>query len=223
MTAFKICCIRSTEEAEIAARAGAYAIGLVGDMPSGPGIIEDDHIREITDFVRQSLAGSVRSVLLTSRTNADAIANHVATTQPDFVQIVDDPEPGAYRVIRKAHPALKIIQVIHVEDDGAVDQARSVEDGADFILLDSGKPSAPDRTLGGTGDVHDWSVSRRIVEAVQLPVFLAGGLSPENVYEAVRLVRPFGVDLCSGLRDRKNDYALIPEKTAAFAVALAAA
>ncbi|NWG91283.1 MAG: phosphoribosylanthranilate isomerase, partial [Parvularculaceae bacterium] len=84
----------------------------------------------------------------------------------------------------------------------------------------SGKPSAAVRTLGGTGDVHDWSISRRVVESCGRPVFLAGGLNPLNVVEAIRAARPFGVDICSGLRDTERGYALNAEKLAAFAAAL---
>jgi phosphoribosylanthranilate isomerase len=70
------------------------------------------------------------------------------------------------------------------------------------LLLDSGKPSAKTPELGGTGRTHDWDVSRRVVEAVgPVPVFLAGGLRPENVRAAIEAVRPFGVDVCSGVRD----------------------
>ena len=217
---FKICCIKSVEEAEIAIRAGAYAIGLVAEMPNGPGEIDDVNIRAITDDVRQRHCGRAYSVLLTSRTRGDAIVEHVRDTLPDMVQIVDTPEHGAHGVIRKAHPDLKIIQVIHVEDESAVDQARAVEADVDFILLDSGKPSSPVRTFGGTGETHDWSVSKRIVETVDRAVFLAGGLAPENVPAAVSKVRPFGVDVCSGLRDRERDYALIPERVDAFVAAL---
>ena len=106
------------------------------------------------------------TTLLTSRIDGDAIADHVADTGVNSVQIVDDPAPDAYGVIRRAHPAIRIIQVIHVEDESAIAAARSAAESADIILLDSGKPSAPARTLGGTGDTHDWSVSRKIVEAV---------------------------------------------------------
>ncbi len=217
---FKICCIQSIEEAQIAIGAGAFAVGLVAEMPNGPGPIDDELVLEIADYVRRNDNGRTHSVLLTSRTDGDAIADHVDATRPDIVQIVDVPASGAYEIIRKAHPDIKIMQVIHVEDAGAIDQARAVASHVDFVLLDSGKPSSPARTLGGTGDTHDWSVSRRIVENLEAPVFLAGGLNPENVRDAVNAVRPFGVDLCSGLRDRDNGYALIPEKAEAFALAL---
>ncbi len=68
------------------------------------------------------------------------------------------------------------------------------------ILLDSGRPNAAVPELGGTGRVHDWMVSRRVVEAVDVPVFLAGGLRAGTVAEAVAAVGPFGVDVCSGVR-----------------------
>lgn len=220
MTPFKICCIQSTDEADVAIAAGALAVGLVAEMPNGPGPIDDEAVRDIAAHVHRRHSDKIWTTLLTSRTDGDAIADHVATTGVNTVQIVDSPAPGAHGKIRKTHPALRIMQVIHVEDEGAIDQARAVDKGVDFILLDSGKPSLPWRTLGAAGDTHDWSISRRIVGAVSSPVFLAGGLNPENVQYAVRAVRPDGVDVCSGLRDRENAYALIPEQMAAFAAAL---
>ncbi len=223
MIPFKICCMQTIEEAEAAINAGALAIGLVGAMPNGPGPIDDEAIAEIAAHVRARHGGRVWTTLLTSRIDEEAIADHVAMTGVNTVQIVDTPSPKTYAHLRRAHAGLRIMQVIHVEDEGAVDAARRAAEEVDAILLDSGKPSAPVRTLGGTGDVHDWSVSRRIVETCGRPVFLAGGLNPLNVVEAVRQVRPFGVDICSGLRDRDSRYALNAEKLGAFAAALRAA
>lgn len=217
---FKICCNLSANEADIAIAAGAMAVGLVADMPNGPGIIDDETVRDIVAHVHARHGDKIWTTLLTSRIDGEAIADHIAFTGANTVQTVDDPAPGAYAIIRKAHPDVRIMQVIHVEDERAIEQARDVAAQVDIILLDSGKPSAPERTLGGTGDVHDWSVSRQIVETVGRPVFLAGGLDPYNVRDAVRAVRPFGVDLCSGLRDRANGYGLVPEKAEAFARAL---
>jgi phosphoribosylanthranilate isomerase len=90
----------------------------------------------------------------------------------------------------------------------------------DALLLDSGNQSLPVKELGGTGRTHDWSVSRRIVEAAPVPVYLAGGLTPDNVGEAVRRVRPFGVDVCSGVRSGGR---LDEARLAAFAAAVRAA
>ena len=144
-------------------------------MPNGPGPIADEAIRRIAAHVSARHGDKIWTTLLTSRTDGGAIADHIADTGVNSVQIVDDPAPDAYGAIRKAHPEIRILQVIHVENEGAIDAARRAAEFADVLLLDSGKPSAPERTLGGTGDVHDWSVSRRIVERVCKPVFLRAG------------------------------------------------
>ncbi len=220
MIPFKVCCMQSAEEADLAIAAGAIAIGLVGPMPNGAGPIDDGLIAEIAAHVRRRHGERVWRTLLTSRTRGDAIVDHVAATAVNTVQIVDWPEEGAYARIRSSHPDLRIIQVVHVEDDGAVALARRAAEAADVILLDSGKPSAAVRTLGGTGDRHDWSISRRIVESVDKPVFLAGGLNPENALSAWREVHPYGLDICSGLRDSARNWALNADKLARFAAAL---
>ena len=176
---------------------GASAIGLVGRMPSGPGVIADELIAEIAAAAPPGVA----TFLLTSETEPDAILDHVARCGTNTVQLVDAVDARAYRALRRALPHVKIVQVVHVTGPESLDEALAVAPHVDALLLDSGRPGAAVKELGGTGRVHDWSLSRRIVEAVSRPVFLAGGLRPENAAEAVRAVRPFGLDLCSGLRN----------------------
>jgi phosphoribosylanthranilate isomerase len=113
-----------------------------------------------------------------------------------------------------------ILQVAHVEDASALAFARAAARTADALLLDSGRPAAAVPELGGTGRAHDWKISREIVAATSKPVFLAGGLTPENVAEAIRAVRPHGVDICSGVR---TDGALDAAKLSAFMAAVASA
>ncbi len=192
----KICCIQSVAEAEMATAAGASLLGLVGAMPSGPGPISDDAIAEVCAWAPPG----VDTVLLSSETTAEGLVAHAARCRPSVLQIVDEPEPGAYAALRAAHPALKLMQVIHVEDDGAIAQARSAAVHVDAILLDSGRPSAAVKELGGTGRTHDWTVSAKLVARLDKPVFLAGGLSADNVSQAIRQVRPYGLDLCSKVR-----------------------
>lgn len=211
----KICCIQSVAEAEIAVAAGAALLGLVGAMPSGPGPIGDDAIAEIAGWAPPGVA----TVLLSSETTAEGLIAHAARCRPTALQIVDAPEAGARAALRRALPGLKIIQVVHVEGPSAVAEARAAED-ADAILLDSGRPSAPVRELGGTGRVHDWDIAASVVRAVARPVFLAGGLGPGNAAAAVRRVGPYGLDLCSGVRTGDR---LDPAKLAAFFDAVAAA
>ena len=208
-TRIKICCIASIDEAWMAIRAGADALGLVGSMPSGPGPIADELIAEIARAVPPPVA----TFLLTSETDVDAVIDHARTCGTNTLQIVDRVDPSVYGEIRRALPALKMVQVIHVLDDTSVTEARELAPHVDALLLDSGNPQLKVKELGGTGRVHDWNLSRQIVESVDPPVFLAGGLNAGNVAAAIRHVRPYGVDLCSSVR---TDGRLDREKLGAF-------
>ena len=206
----------SPEEVRLAVAAGSDAVGLVAEMPSGPGPIPDDLAAELA----RSVPPPVTAFLLTSRADGPAIAEHAAAVSVGAVQIVRHVDRAEHAAIRRADPRLKIIQVVHVEDEGAIDLARGYAETADALLLDSGRPSAPVAELGGTGRAHDWAVSRRLVEAVDVPVFLAGGLGPHNVAAAIAQVRPFGVDICSGVRTADR---LDPAKLFAFMAAVESA
>ncbi|MBP1665744.1 MAG: phosphoribosylanthranilate isomerase [Bacteroidetes bacterium] len=200
MIRIKICCINSIEEAKIAVNFGASAIGLVAKMPSGPGPISDDLIRKIAATVPPPVA----TFLLTSETSADEIIKHHKRTNTNTIQIVDSLSEGTYDQLRSSLPSVKIVQVIHVIDEQSVDEAIRIAESVDAILLDSGNPSLKIKELGGTGRVHNWELSRRIRINAKCPVFLAGGLNPENVRHAIETVRPFGVDVCSGVRTDGN-------------------
>ncbi len=208
-TRIKICCISSVEEARLAMGYGADALGLVGKMPSGPGPIANELIATIAATIHPPIA----SFLLTSEQSSASIIEHIKITHVNTVQIVDELTEGKYDHIREALPNIKIVQVIHVNGRESIDRALAVQGSVDAILLDSGKPRAAIKTLGGTGNTHDWNVSRELVKAVNVPVFLAGGLNAVNVQEAIQTVRPFGVDVCSGVR--KNGK-LDEEKLKAF-------
>ena len=194
----KICCIQSIEEADLAIRCGADALGLVSAMPSGPGPIPEDLIAEIIATVPPLVA----TFLLTCRQDSESIIEQQRRTRASVLQLVDRVGPGCHRELRSALPGVKLVQVIHVTGPESVDEAREVASEVDALLLDSGNPKALVKELGGTGRVHDWSVSARIREAVEKPVFLAGGLRPENVRAAFEQVRPFGLDVCSGVRTK---------------------
>lgn len=192
----KICCISSVEEARLAVQFGASALGLVGPMPSGPGIITDEQIHAIA----RTAPPAVATFLLTSETDAGAIVTHHQRVLTSTVQIVDALQSGTYAEIRQALGGVKLVQVIHVIGEESLDEAQRIAPHVDAILLDSGNPNLAVKELGGTGRTHNWVISRRIVEAVQVPVFLAGGLRPDNVRAAIEAVQPFGLDLCSGVR-----------------------
>lgn len=175
---------------------GASAVGLVSEMPSGPGPIPEDLIREIAARIPPAIA----SFLLTSKQDVDEIIEQQRRAGANTLQICDRLNHGEHQRLRKALPGISIVQVIHVTGPEAVEEAIAVAPGVDAILLDSGNQKLPIKELGGTGRTHDWQLSTQIREAIDIPLFLAGGLKPENIRDAIDRVRPFGVDVCSGLR-----------------------
>jgi len=208
-THVKICCISSIEEAQMAIDAGASAIGLVGPMPSGPGIISNEKIAAIVNSISQP----VDTFLLTSETTVEGIYQHYQKAKTTTIQLVDAVPPGTHAELKSLLPDIKIIQVLHVIDEWAMDKAAGLMHHVDALLLDSGNPNLKVKELGGTGRTHNWEISRKIVALSKVPVWLAGGLRPENVREAIETVQPHGVDLCNGVRINGN---LNPEKLNAF-------
>ena len=192
----KICCIASIEEAQLAIRYGAPAIGLVSAMPSGPGPIPEGLIAEIA----RTIPPGVSSFLLTSKQDAESIIDQQRSTGVNTFQLVDAVPIDVYKYLREKLPGISIVQVIHVLGEESIDEALSVEQHVDAILLDSGNPRLAVKQLGGTGRTHDWTISRKIREELNIPVFLAGGLNAENIAGAVRQVGSYGLDVCSGVR-----------------------
>ena len=193
----------------MAIRHGADALGLVGKMPNGPGPIPDWLIAEIAKTIHPPIA----TFLLTSNQSSEEIIHHVKRVDTNTVQIVDELTSGTYRDIKISLPYLKIVQVIHVNDEESIEEALRISQEVDALLLDSGQPKGSIKTLGGTGNIHDWEISREIVRNVKIPVFLAGGLNALNVRRAIEIVKPFGVDVCSGVRTNGK---LDAEKLTAF-------
>ena len=192
----KICCIRTIEEANLALSCGASALGLVSAMPSGPGVIDEDSISDIIRHVPPAIA----TFLLTSLQNADAIIDQQHRCRPNTLQLVDTVAETELIRLRHALPGIALVQVIHVGGPDSIIEACAVAPHVDAILLDSGNPKLGVKELGGTGRTHDWTISREIRDRCGKPVFLAGGLSPENVRDAIDRVQPFGLDVCSGVR-----------------------
>lgn len=216
MIRVKVCCISSVEEARLAVRLGASALGLVSEMPSGPGIIPEALIAEIAATVPPPIG----TFLLTSRTDSAEIVAQQKRCGVNTIQICDRLASGEFTTLRKSLPGVSLVQVIHVTDEASVAEALEAAREVDALLLDSGNQSLPVKELGGTGRTHDWTLSVEIVKKSRVPVFLAGGLNAENVGDAIRSVRPFGVDLCTGVR---TDGALDERKLIRFMAAVSAA
>ncbi len=216
MVRVKICCISSVDEARTAVAAGASALGLVSAMPTGPGVIEEAEIAAIAASVPPALG----TFVLTSLQSAGPIIAQQRRCRTNTVQIVDRLRDGTYAELHAGMPGVSIVQVVHVTGLESIAEAEAVAARVDAVLLDSGNPTLAAKELGGTGRVHDWTISRQIRECLDVPVFLAGGLRSDNVAAAIETVRPYGVDVCSGVR---SDDRLDAAKLEAFMGAVAAA
>jgi phosphoribosylanthranilate isomerase len=190
----KICCIRSHDEARLAIETGSDILGLVSAMPSGPGVIDEELIASIAENV------TAQTFLLTSLCEPEAIIAQHARVRTTAIQLCDALPSGSLPRLREALPGIRLVQVIHVTGEASYDEAIAAARDADALLLDSGNPALRVKELGGTGRVHDWAISKRICADAGVPVFLAGGLHPGNVAEALELTGATGVDICSGVR-----------------------
>jgi phosphoribosylanthranilate isomerase len=200
----KICCISSIDEAALAVECGASALGLVSHMPSGPGVISDGQIAEIAATVPPAIG----TFLLTSRQVVADIVEQQRFCRTNTIQICDHLTAGTHRDLKDALPGISLVQVVHVTGPESIEEAARVAPDVDAILLDSGNQKIAVKELGGTGRTHDWTLSRAIRERIGIPLFLAGGLTPENVGRAIEEVSPFALDVCSGVRtDGKLDAA----------------
>ena len=192
----KVCCISSLVEANIALDAGATFLGLVSEMPSGPGVIS---LSEIASIVA-SLPPNTKTILLSSKRHAQAVLSQHKIANTWGIQLVDKLPTAQLQILRKSLPQTHLIQVIHIRDNSSIIEALDCGEFVDSILLDSGNPHAKVKTLGGTGETHDWNISRKICKMSSVPVLLAGGLNPGNIQAAKDEVHPDGFDLCSGVR-----------------------
>ena len=205
----KICCIASVEEAWMAIDFGADALGLVSAMPSGPGVISEELIEEIAAMIPPG----VSSFLLTCFQSVADIVEQQKRLRVNSIQLCDVLKERDHRDLRNSLPGVSIVQVIHVNGTESIEEALSAAPFVDALLLDSGSKTSAIKELGGTGRVHDWSFSKLIRQEVKVPVFLAGGLNSSNVSAAIEQVKPFGVDVCTGVR---TDGQLDPNKLADF-------
>ncbi|MCG3171956.1 MAG: N-(5'-phosphoribosyl)anthranilate isomerase [Myxococcota bacterium] len=192
----KVCCIQDQQELELAAASGVHLAGLISSMPTGWGPVPEERIKALA----AATPPGVTPVLLTALRDPEAIIAQQRRLGAGALQLVDHLDLEAYPGLRAAMPGIPLIKVIHVRDESAVAEAVAHSRRAHALILDSSVMVNGVRQLGGTGLIHDWNISARIVRDAHCPVFLAGGLKPENVVQAIRQVRPYGVDVCSGVR-----------------------
>ncbi len=183
--------MQSVAEALAVANLGVDHVGVTPAALGLPGEISPELAKDIVDAVK----GLVTSVALSVDSDPGVIEDMVRMVRPDILHLCGVPGalgPAAVAGLRRALPETAVMQAIAVTGLAAIDVAQSYEPVVDFLILDSVDPEIPG--VGAAGVVHDWEVSAAIVETVDVPVILAGGLGPDNVTEAIAAVRPWGVD-----------------------------
>lgn len=186
----------SLDEVRYSIQAGADAVGFVCATPTSPRTIDINIVKPIASVV----PSPTETFILTSESTAEGITQKVLLAGVTTVQILSYLSPHESEKLQTLLPEIKRVQVVHIENEKALDLIGVYTPYVHAFLLDSGKPNLSTPEYGGTGRTHDWSVSAEFVRRSPHPVFLAGGLTPDNVSEAIKVVRPFGVDLCSGVR-----------------------
>jgi len=207
----KICGITNFSDAEMATKYGADALGfLLGIRHRSEDVISVDKAKTII----RKLPPFVTTVMVTHLLDAKSICELHKEVKTHVIQLHDDIPSSEILILRKALPEVKLLKAVHVTGPEALQKARLYEAIVDGIVLDTIN-LAEDR-IGGTGITHDWRISAKIREAISKPVILAGGLNPENVSEAIRIVRPYGVDVNTGVKKDRYSNRKDPDKLKKF-------
>ncbi len=196
--------VSSLEEAVAAERAGADALGFTVRLPTG---VHDGLTEAKARSIIAALPPFITAVAITYVDNAREAADLSRSLGVGALQLHGEFPARELALVRAALPHLKIIRAVHVTGEEALAHARALERHVDAIILDTYDPDTGRH--GATGKVHDWELSRRIVEQARVPIILAGGLTPDNVADAIRAVRPWGVDVHTGVEE--------PDGTRSFA------
>ncbi len=207
------------KEADMLIDCGIEYLGFPLRLP----IHKEDLSEETARKIISTFPENVHAVLITYLNAADEIIEFVNYLNVDFIQLHGEIENSELKKIKAAKPELKIIKSLIVRGDNFPRLEKEIklfEQYVDFFITDTFDPKTG--ATGATGKTHDWAISRKIVEISSKPVILAGGLNHENVYDAVKFVKPFGVDShtgvehSSGRKDLKKIRKFMDEAARAF-------
>ncbi|MDA1196414.1 MAG: phosphoribosylanthranilate isomerase [Nanoarchaeota archaeon] len=192
MTKVKICGIANSDDALQAAVLGANFLGFIVEVKFS----EESITREEAKTLIQKLPLEIQPVLVTYLQHATPLIHLADHIKPQIIQLHNEITLDEIGKIRQALPKIKLTKTISVTDESSIKEAKKFEQYVDYLLLDT----KVGERRGGTGKTHDWSLSAEIVKQVNIPVFLAGGLNPENVAQAIKTVNPYAVDVNSGVK-----------------------
>lgn len=191
----KICANKSINDAKMCIDAGADFLGLlVGQRHDSTDFIDKYTAKEIVDFSK----GKIKTVLVTHLTNSEEIIKLTQYIGNDVIQLHSNIDEDEVEKIVKALPNIKLIRLIHISQKGQICTNYKTMKYADYYLLDSFNFET--NQVGGTGLIHDWNLDRELIKKLNKPTFIAGGLTPENVANAIKTANPSGVDVNSGCK-----------------------
>ena len=195
----KICANKSVKEATMCLEAGADIIGvLVGQQHNSSDFINKKEARKIAEYIDKRC----EVALVTHLTSASQIVKLSKYIGNDIIQLHSDISESEVEKIVEALPTIKLVRLIHISTDGTICSDFKKMKYADFYLLDSFNLKT--NQVGGTGLTHDWNKSYELIKQLNKPTFLAGGLNPNNVEEAIQTAKPYGVDVNSGCKNEQG-------------------
>ena len=199
MIKVKICANKSIKDAKMSIDAGADIIGiLVGQEHTSNDFVDKYTAKKIADFAK----GKCDISLVTHLTNADEIIELTKFIGNNVIQLHSDIEEIELEKIKKEFPNVKLVRLIYVSAEGKICTDYKKIKYADYYLLDSFNLKT--NQVGGTGLTHDWNKSGELIRILDKPTFLAGGLNPENVADAIKRANPYGVDVNIGCKNNKG-------------------
>lgn len=197
MVKVKICANKNIYDAESSLMAGADIIGvLVGKNHASNDFISKQQAKEITDYVNHKCLVSLVTHLIT----ADEIIKLTKYIGNDIIQLHSNIKETEVEKIAKELPNVKLVRLIHISSNGKICTDYKNMKYVDYYLLDSFNLNT--NQVGGTGLTHNWNKSRKLIQQLDKPTFLAGGLNPDNVAEAIKITQPYGVDVNSGCKNK---------------------
>ena len=186
--------IMNADEALACVKAGADRVGILVNTPENPNRYPCEITAEEAKPVFEALKGKATSVLISVQDTEEEIFSQLEYLRPDVLHLCAGYK-GSVRFrekLRERFPEIELMEAVGVTDESAVQEALRISEYADCIILDSVDPNIAG--IGAAGVTHDWNIDRKIIETVNVPVIVAGGLGPENVAEVIRKTHPWGVD-----------------------------
>ncbi|MEI6092818.1 MAG: phosphoribosylanthranilate isomerase [bacterium] len=190
--------VRNKQELNIIINSGATSIGFPLRLP----VHKEDTSEQDAKALIKQIPSNIYKVLITYMDSSKEIIELATYLGTDMIQLHGEIKVSELATIKGKHPQIKIIKSLIVKQDNFSELKKTIaefEDNVDFFITDTFDPDTG--ASGATGKTHDWEISKKIVKLSKKPVIIAGGLTPDNVGQAIKIIRPAGVDVHTGVEN----------------------